>query len=66
MKREFLCGDQAYYDQDDGEIVSHAGYHVGDGYGKYLNCVWRIEAPDGLNVELVPDTFSLQDRGAFG
>lgn len=64
--RAFLCGDQAYYTNDTGEIVSHAGYHVGDDYGKYLNCIWTVEASAGMNVQLMPETFALQDAGAFG
>ena len=65
-QRAFLCGDQAYYTNDTGEIVSHTGYHVGDYYGKYLNCIWTVEAPMGLVVEVIPDTFSLQGKGPFG
>ena len=43
-----------------GEIVSHLGYLGGFNYGKNLDCIWRIEAPDGLHVQLVAETFSLE------
>lgn len=62
----FLCGDQEYYSTDNGEIVSHAGFHVGDDYGKYLNCIWHVEAPEGMYVQLIAETFHLQNAGSSG
>lgn len=59
-KREYLCGDQDYYGDGNEEIVSHSGYHTGYNYGKNLDCLWRIEAPEGWFVQLIPVHFSLE------
>jgi len=56
-----ICGDNNYFTEDNGIILSHVGYTYGHYYGKELNCVWRIEAPEGQVVELIPADFHLQN-----
>ena len=46
---------------NNGEIISHAGYRHGNLYGKNLYCVWQIQAPEGMNVEIMTETFLLQN-----
>ena len=55
----FVCGNQTYYAERGGEIVSHYGYYFGEYHGKNLNCIWRIEAPEGMMVILYAETFDL-------
>ncbi|XP_060603556.1 bone morphogenetic protein 1-like [Ruditapes philippinarum] len=63
-KRAYTCGSNDYFTQNNGEIASHAGFDAGHNYGKNLNCIWRIEAPDGMNVELVAKAFNIEDDPA--
>lgn len=55
----FGCGNQTYFNDSGGEIVSHTGYYLGENYGKNLNCIWRIEAPENMIVVLYAETFDL-------
>ncbi|XP_052280310.1 low-density lipoprotein receptor-related protein 12-like isoform X2 [Dreissena polymorpha] len=57
------CGNQSFFTADNGIIRSHSGYDVGHDYGKNLDCVWTIEAPEGKFVELVANTFHLEGSG---
>ena len=47
--------------QDNGEITSHAGFDNNHNYGKNLNCTWIIQAPVGMYVELVAESFNVED-----
>ena len=60
VRRQPTCGDQDYLTDNNGEIISHSGYNVGHNYGKNQDCVWKVEAPEGLNVQLTPITFDLE------
>ncbi|KAH3749499.1 hypothetical protein DPMN_183997 [Dreissena polymorpha] len=59
----YQCGNQSFFTTDNGIIRSHSGYDVGHDYGKNLDCVWTIEAPEGKFVELVANTFHLEGSG---
>ncbi|KAH3883688.1 cubilin-like [Dreissena polymorpha] len=59
VPRSYQCGNQSYFTADYGIIRSHSGYDVGHDYGKNLDCVWTIAAPEGKFVFLVATTFQL-------
>ncbi|KAL4240816.1 Low-density lipoprotein receptor-related protein 12 [Mactra antiquata] len=60
VPRTFMCGSKNYFTTDNGIINSHAGFDAGHNYGKNINCEWRIEAPTGMNVELVAKQFNIE------
>ena len=64
VPRAFSCGGQSYLTTDDGVVKSHAGFDAGHNYGKNLNCLWKIEAPLGQYVELVAQSFNVEDDPA--
>lgn len=59
VKRDLRCGSDTFLTQNNGEIISHAGFEFGHHYGKYLNCSWTIKAPQGQFVEMVAKNFSV-------
>ncbi|XP_052282981.1 cubilin-like isoform X2 [Dreissena polymorpha] len=63
VSRSYQCGNQSYFTADNGIIRSHSGYDVGHDYGKNLDCVWTIEAPEGKFVQLVANAFHLEGSG---
>ncbi|XP_053392700.1 low-density lipoprotein receptor-related protein 12-like [Mercenaria mercenaria] len=60
-KKAYTCGSNDHFTQDNGEVASHSGFDAGRNYGKNQNCIWRIEAPVGMNVELVAKSFNVED-----
>ena len=60
VRRDFLCGSAAYYNSPNGTIKSHTGFDAGHNYGKGMKCTWVIEAQPGWKVELVADSFDVQ------
>lgn len=59
VKGDLRCGSNTLLTQNNGEIISHAGYEFGHNYGKNLNCTWTMQAPAGQFVELVAENFSV-------
>merc|ERR1712179_54446 len=64
VRRSFQCGSQSYFTTNNGVITSHAGFDHGHNYGKNLDCLWTIEAPAGMMVELVAQTFDIESDRA--
>lgn len=56
-----VCGGQDFFTENNGEILSHVGYTYGHYYGKNINCMWTVEAPEGMMVELIPIDFHLSN-----
>ena len=60
-----MCADQDYLTANNGEIISHSGYNVGHNYGKNQDCVWKVEAPEGLLVQLDAISFDLESDSVY-
>lgn len=60
-KRSFLCGGQSYFTANEGVIISHSGFNDGYNYGRDLDCIYQIEGPDGLKVQVVAEYFYLEE-----
>ncbi|KAH3738368.1 hypothetical protein DPMN_045002 [Dreissena polymorpha] len=58
--RAIECGSQLFLTDNNGQFSSHTGMNNGHNYGKNLNCIWRVQAPEGLKVELVAKSFNLE------
>ena len=56
----YQCGSGSYFTAPSGVIKSHTGFDVGHNYGKNVRCIWTIEAPAGKHVEIIPDTFDVE------
>jgi len=54
------CGGQLHYTANNGHIESHNTYQSGGNYLTDMDCTWVIEAPAGMKVELVAETFHLE------
>ena len=59
-RRNLDCGLPGVLTAPTGVIKSHAGFDAGHNYGKGLHCVWHIQAPAGLKVELMEDSFDVE------
>ena len=59
-RRNLDCGLPGVLTAPNGVIKSHAGFDVGHNYGKSLHCVWHIQAPVGMKVELIEDSFDVE------
>jgi len=64
VSRAYTCGGQDYLTSNNGVVNSHTGLSAGHNYGKNMNCVWRIEAPQGSYVELVAQSFNVEPDSA--
>jgi len=59
-RRDFCGGGDNYLTQNNAVISSHTGIANNHTYGRNMDCTWKIEAPEGMLVELVATMFDLE------
>ncbi|KAH3873470.1 membrane frizzled-related protein-like [Dreissena polymorpha] len=66
VDRAVECGSQLFLTTNFGQISSHGGFNNSHNYGKNMNCIWRVQAPEGQNVELVAKDFDVEADPSCG
>ncbi|XP_053382040.1 CUB and sushi domain-containing protein 1-like [Mercenaria mercenaria] len=61
-----MCVNSSSITKNNGEIISHYGFHNGQTYSNYMNCTSRIEAPSDMKITLFARTFDLEAEPSCG